>query len=222
MGDTVDFFPPIPAYDMEFAPYLALNRCNWSVQPDQAALLIYDMQQWYVDRYADPARLLGNIQRLRGAADAAGVPVIFAAADPVHNLAERGIARDLWGDGIGRVGDAGDGDGDMHTDLMPGPQDFIIRKRKYSAFFETGLEALLRRMNRSQIILCGNYAHHGCMTTTVDAYMRNFRVFFVADALGAFDVASHDMALRWVADTCGQIALSDAMVAGLADPPSAG
>jgi bifunctional isochorismate lyase/aryl carrier protein len=212
MAGQDGLFPPIAPYEMDFSVYSALNRCAWQVDPSQAVLLIYDMQRWYVERYADPARLVDNINRLRAVADASGMPTIFAAADPVHHLAERGIARDLWGEGIGHAGDATSNDHDMHPDLMPNPDDFIIRKRKYSAFFETDLEALLRRMNRSQIVLCGNYANHGCMTTTVDAYMRNFKVFFTADALGAFDAASHDMALRWVADVCGQVALTDWVV----------
>lgn len=215
MSTTDQHFPPIAAYDLDFASYLSLNRCDWRAVASDAVLFIYDMQKWYVDRYEDPRRLVDNINRLRTAADAAGMPTIFAAAQPVHNLAERGIARDLWGDGIGAVKDADASDEDMHPDLTPKANDFIIYKRKYSAFFQTDLELLLRRLNRNQIILCGNYANHGCMTTAVDAYMRNFKVFFVADALGAFDAEKHDMALRWVADTCGQIALTAPLVEAL-------
>ena len=213
MSSTKIHFPKIPDYELDFEAYLELNRCQWTVEPAATALLIYDMQTWYVNRYEDPSRLVGNIKRLKAAADAVGVPTIYAEADPVHNVAERGIARDLWGDGIGAVKDAKTKDDQIYGELAPGNTDFLIRKRKYSAFFETDLEHLLRRMNRNQIILCGNYANHGCMTTAVDAYMRNFKVFFMADALGAFDAAAHDMALRWVADTSGQVMLTEQAVA---------
>ena len=215
MPSTDRHFPKIPDYQLDFAAYLELNRCSWSVEPPEVALLVYDMQTWYVNRYENPSRLVGNIQSLKSAADAVFVPTIYAEADPVHNVAERGIARDLWGDGIGAVQDDLSGDDQIYSDLAPSNSDFLIRKRKYSAFFETELEALLRRMNRSQIILCGNYANHGCMTTAVDAYMRNFKVFFIADALGAFDAAAHDLALRWVADTCGQLMLTEQAIAQL-------
>lgn len=208
MSATEQHFPKIKPYELDYVSYLSLNRSSWKVEPSQVALLIYDMQTWYVGRYEDPTSLITNIQKLRSAVDAVEAPTIFAAADPVRHVAERGIARDLWGDGIGSVRDAESDDDEMYPDLRPTPNNFIIHKRKYSAFFNTELEALLRRMNRSQIILCGNYANHGCMVTAVEAYMRNFKVFFVADALGAFDAASHDLALRWVADTCGQIALT--------------
>lgn len=215
MSATEEHFPRIPNYELDFAAYRELNRCRWTVSPGDAALLIYDMQTWYVNRYENPSRLVGNIKRLKSAADKARVPTVYAVADPVHHVAERGIARDLWGEGIRAVKDAQSSGDRIYAELAPGEADFLIRKRKYSAFFETGLEALLRRMNRNQIILCGNYANHGCMTTAVDAYMRNFKVFFMADALGAFDAEAHDLALRWVADTCGQISLTEDVVAQL-------
>ncbi len=210
---TKRHFPSIPAYDLDYPSYLALNRCDWHVAPGDAVLLVYDMQKWYVDRYQDPSALIANIKALRRAAVGAGVPVVFACAEPVRHLAERGIAADLWGAGIGAAADGRPDDAEMHPELAPGDGDFIVRKRKYSAFFETDFEKLLRRINRSQIILCGNYANHGCTVTAVDAYMRNFKVFFVADALGAFDAASHDLALRYVADLCGQIALTETVIA---------
>lgn len=206
---TQDRFPKIAPYTLDYESYLALNRCAWSVDPSQAVLLIYDMQRWYVGRYENPEPLLTKIEAIRTAATRAGIPVIFAAAEPVRHVAERGIAADLWGPGIGSVTDARAEDEEMHPRLTPGRQDFIIRKRKYSAFFQTDLELLLRRLNRNQIILTGNYANHGCTVTAIDAYMRNFKVFFVADALGAFNAQSHDLALRYVADICGQIALAD-------------
>lgn len=211
-GRTEDKFPKIAPYKLDFDSFLKLNRCQWSVDPDQAVLLIYDMQTWYVDRYEEPDGLLTKIEVIRAAAERAGMPVIFAAADPVQHVAERGIAADLWGPGIGVVADARNEDDEMHPRLAPGPRDFIIRKRKYSAFFQTDLEALLRRLNRSQIVLTGNYANHGCTVTAIDAYMRNFKVFFVADALGAFDAASHEHALRTVADICGYLTLTDRVV----------
>ena len=206
-----DYFPPIPAYQMDFKSYLALNKCDWSIDVNQAVLLIYDMQNAYVDRYEDPRPLLGNINDLRLAARAAGVPVIYAAAAHVHDPSERGIAVDLWGPGIGHGQPEGSDYNEIHAAIRPDPDDIIVRKSKYSVFFKTDFEAKLADMNRTQIILCGNYANHGCLITAVDAYMRNIKVFFVADALGAFDAASHDMALRYVADVCGQITLTEKM-----------
>ena len=215
MGETENYFPPIPAYDVDHEAYLNLNKVDWSVDPKQAALLIYDMQKWYVERYGAPGDLIPNINALRTAARDAGMPVIFAVADPVHHVAERGIALDMWGPGIGAAKDAEKGDDDMHPDLTPDPQDFILPKRKYDAFFETDFEAMLRRMNRTQLVICGNYANHGCMVTAVAAYIRNFRVFYTSDALGALDFASHDMAMRWVADVCGKICLTKDVVADI-------
>ena len=209
---TGRFFPHIEPYEINAEDYLKLNKSKWTVSAAEAALLIYDMQNWYVDRYADPKPLLANIGRLREACTRAGMPVFFAAARKVRTLAERGIAYDLWGPGIGAVEDAEDEDDAFPSVLTPAPSDFVVPKRKYSAFYDTDFETLLRHTNRSQLIICGVYARHGCMITAVEAYMRNFKVFFVADALGDMSPEGHDMALRYVAEVCGQIAATDQII----------
>ena len=57
-----------------------------------------------------------------------------------------------------------------------------------------------------------SYLSPGALVTTVDAYMRNYKVFFMADAVGATSAEGHDMTLRWVAETSGQIALAGDVV----------
>ena len=103
----------------------------------------------------------------------------------------------------------------MHPVLAPGPHDFVVLKRNYSAFFKTSLDALPHGMNRPQLIMTGNDANHGCMVTAVDAYLRNLTVFFMADALGETGADGHDLALRWVAGTCSQIARTTDVVGPL-------
>lgn len=209
---TERYFPRIEPYEINAGDYLKFNKSKWTVSADEAALLIYDMQTWYVDRYDDPGSLLTNIGRLREACSRAGLPVFFAAAQKARTRAERGIAYDLWGPGIGKVSDAANGDDGFPPELTPGAGDSIIHKRKYSAFYETDFEEQLHRAGRTQLILCGIYAHHGCMVTAIDAYMRNFKVFFVGDAIGGLSWESHDLALRYVPEVCGQIAVTEQVI----------
>lgn len=209
---TSRYFPRIEPYEIDAGDYLLHNKSSWTVSADDAALLIYDMQTWYVNRYDNPSPLMNNVGRLRKACTQAGMPVFFAAAQKVRHVAERGIAYDLWGPGICAVSDAKDEDDGFPPELTPSDSDFVVHKRKYSAFYDTNFENLLRSTNRSQLILCGVYAHHGCMVTAIEAYMRNFKVFFVGDALGDLSWEGHDMALRYVPEVCGQIALTDQVI----------
>jgi len=91
---------------------------------------------WHANRYEDLVWLVCNVRCVRAAAEMAQVPVIFVVADPVHHVAERGIARDLWRDGIGAVKEASTADDEMHPDLSPGSCDFIVLKRTYNANFQ--------------------------------------------------------------------------------------
>lgn len=98
-------------------------------------------QRRHVKRCEDSVPLGRNVRCLRAAAEKAQVPAIFVVTDPVHHVAEQGIAGDLGRAGIGAVKAVGAADDEMHPDLSPGPCDCIVIKRTYTAFFKTDLKA---------------------------------------------------------------------------------
>ena len=52
--------------------------------------------------------------------------------------------------------------------VAPDAESCVIEKSRHSAFFKTSLEELLRKMNRDQVFVCGVFAHHGVMVSTID------------------------------------------------------
>lgn len=208
-NDTCDasksdnWFPAVEPYPLPGEQFLNLNKTDWSIEPKQTVLLVHDMQKFWVDRFVEPDVLIDNIRFLIQVCREYDVPIIYSVGEKVRNRAERGLALDLWGPGIGKVGGVKEEDADVISELMPMETDFIISKSKYSAFFDTELESKMRSMGRSQMIIAGVFAHHGCMATALDAYMRNMKVFFVADATADYTRKDHDMALAYVAETSG-------------------
>ncbi len=207
--------PKIATYPMPAAAAMPLNRVDWKPDPARAMLLIHDMQDYFLDFYDGAAApipaLLAQVKRLRDACDAARVPVLYTAQPAEQASAERGLLTDWWGPGVTaqphRAGIA-------HA-LAPRPQDTILVKWRYSAFVRSDLLARMREQGRDQLIVCGVYAHIGCLMTAADAFMNDIQPFLAGDALADFSAEQHAMALDYVSQRCGVVTSTDALVAAL-------
>lgn len=207
----------IAYYPLPGAEVLQWNKVNWTVDPQDTVLLIHDAQNHWVQMFADPTPWLNNLIRLRQACEAAGVPCIFTAARPSRNRAERGLAASMWGMGVGGLAAQGGAAGVVSA-LTPQATDFVVDKPKYSAFFDTQLEALMHRLGRRQMLITGVFGHHGVMLTAADAYMRNIQALLVTDAIADYSEQEHLMTLKYVAEVCGCLVPTETAVRAVQQP----
>jgi len=211
--------PRIPSYPMPTPDQLSPGPADWRPDPDRAALLIHDMQRYFVGFFppgrSPTAELVANLARVREAARAAGVPVIYSAQPGRVGRAERGLLHDLWGPGMSDE----PGTGDIIAELTPGPDDFVVTKHRYSAFFRTGLAALLAALGRDQLIVGGVFAHIGCLFTAGDAFSHDLETFLLADAVADFSLDDHLMALGYAARRCAVTVTTDQVRAALGGRP---
>jgi bifunctional isochorismate lyase / aryl carrier protein len=196
---------PIASYEIPSKDSWPPSRAPWQLDAARAALLVHDMQAYFLAPFqagsAPLEPLLGNVAALRKACAAAGVPVIFSAQPGDQTRGERGLLWDLWGPGIvSRPELSG-----LSEVCQPSRDDVMLPKRRYSAFHETDLRSLLRARGRDQLIICGVYAHIGCLATAIDGFMLGVQPFVVADATADFSLEDHRVALRQVARTCGVV-----------------
>jgi len=205
--------PSIAPYPLPAAGSLPANRVKWQIAPRRAVLLIHDMQDYFLRFYGadSPLRqgLVANIGRLRDWADENGVPVVYTAQPTEQSAADRALLNDMWGPGLTVADPALQR---VTPALAPRAHDTVLVKWRYSAFHRADLETRMRDWGRDQLVIAGVYAHIGCMTTALDAFMRDIRPFLVADALADFSEAEHRMALTYVAGRCG-VVLDTASVA---------
>jgi nicotinamidase-related amidase len=61
----------------------------------------------------------------------------------------------------------------------------VVIKHRYSAFYNTDLETVLRVQGIEQLVITGVMSNMCCESTARDAYFRDYRVFFLADATGS-------------------------------------
>ncbi len=135
--------------------------------------------------------------RARGlvtAARAAGIPVIFI--QEVHRSDLVDFGREL------------DGDEDVHcveglrsteiaaeeVDFRPG--DYFVPKRRYSAFYSTDLEILLKGLKVQTLVLTGGLTDVCVHYTFVDGHQGDYYCRVVEDCVGGSSRAAHDASLN--------------------------
>ncbi|MBG9794154.1 Isochorismatase [Paenibacillus dendritiformis] len=194
--------PSILSYPMPGESDLPANKAAWRPDPKRAVLLIHDMQQYFVDAFnADESpvpELLANIRKLRAQCAALGIPVVYSAQPGGQSPERRGLLSDFWGPGM----NDGPYQKKIVEALAPGEHDIVVTKWRYSAFQKTELLDILRQRGRDQLIVCGIYAHIGCLMTACEAFMQDVQPFFVADAVADFSADKHRMALAYAAERC--------------------
>lgn len=192
----------INPYPMPDGSQIPRAIVQWRLRPERAALLVHDMQRYFL-RFFPAGRsplteLTANTAKLLAAARASGMPVFYTAQPGGMSRRERGLLHDFWGPGMG----VSEADRGITDEVAPEDGDVVLTKWRYSAFFRSDLEQRLRRRGRDQLIVCGVYAHVGCLMTACDAYSRDIEPFLVADALADFSLDHHLMALRYATDRC--------------------
>lgn len=206
--------PVIEPYRMPSAADIAPDQARWRPDMDRAALLIHDMQQYFVDAFPagrEPVTdLVENITLLQDTARSLGMPVIYTAQPGGMTPAQRGLLHDFWGAGMGV-----DADRQIIAPLAPQPRDVVLTKWRYSAFHGTTLANVLHRYRRDQLVICGIYAHIGCLMTACDAFTRDVEAFLVADAVADFSLAYHLMGVDYAAQRCAVTAGTRAVVDSL-------
>jgi nicotinamidase-related amidase len=139
------------------------------------AVIVIDMLVDFVtgDLKLDRAKpLTPKIKRLVESARKHGIPVIYCndAHLPIdHEVVER------WG--LHAI--KGTRGAQAIPELKPASKDYTVEKRAYSGFFETGLDSLLRSLNKGEgvkaVILCGLHTHICVRHTVSDAFSEGTR-----------------------------------------------
>ena len=186
---------------------MRVDIVSFKIKPEEAALLVIDMQNDFVNEKGAGARLgsaLAKLVRENGVIEKTR-KVIEAARDaaiPVFHVAT--VYRQDGRDSVGRVTDTslkeptesskdlrqaveGTWGAEFVDELKPQKGDYVVIKKRSSAFYNTDLELLLRARDARLLIVTG-IATNACVYSTVrSALDRDFTVLVVTDATGTGD-----------------------------------
>jgi ureidoacrylate peracid hydrolase len=186
---------------------------------DATALLVVDMQNGFCHPDGSFASLdldismcnaaIAGCRTLVDLARSAGVPVVYTRYMYRPDYADGGVlVQDLL-PALAEVGSlaAGSWDAELVDELEVRPEDEVVDKARYSAFYGTSLEPYLTSLGVRNLVICGVTTNMCVETTARDASQRDYRVFVVRDATGELDRQRHEMALAtlgfgfgWVVD----------------------
>jgi nicotinamidase-related amidase len=89
-------------------------------------------------------------------------------------------------------------------ELKPTKKDFVVEKRTYSGFYETGLDPLLRSLYKGEgtktVILGGLHTNICVRHTAADAFFRGYKIIIAKDGVEAFTQKEHEEGLKYLKD----------------------
>jgi nicotinamidase-related amidase len=158
------------------------------------AVIVIDMIHDFVDGVLGSApaqKIVPNLRNFLETARTNGVPVIYANdahLDGIDNELK------LWGN----HGIKGTHGGNVVPELAPQTGDFVIEKRRYSAFFGTSLDLLLRELSVTNVILTGVATNICVQSTAMDAFFRNYAITIPRETTASFDPDAEKYALDYM------------------------
>jgi nicotinamidase-related amidase len=164
------------------------------------ALIVIDMLNDFVTgslRTERANHIIPNIKKLIAAAHKLRVPVIYVN-DAHLPIDEEVVTR--WGKHAIR----GTKGAQVIPELKPTKQDYVLEKRTYSSFYETGLDSLLRALHKGEgtqiLILTGLHTNICIRHTSADAFFRGYKILIPQDAVEALTQQDQQQGLKYLKD----------------------
>lgn len=157
------------------------------------------------------ANIVTAANELVGIARAAAAPIIWVRQEFEPDLSDAFLSMRKTGRRVTIKGTPGC---EILAELQRAEQDYVIVKKRYSAFFATELESLLQQLACTHIIICGVNTQACVRMTAIDAYQRDIPVIFATDAISSYDDEFHRESMRYLEQSIGH-SMSNREVEGL-------
>jgi biuret amidohydrolase len=169
-----------------------INQHQMELSKEKAALLVIDMQRFFLNPDSPTftcggLAILPTLKQLISSFREAGRPVIYTRHVHHPDHLDAGIM-EWWWEGMCLEGSP---ESEVHDDIAPLPNEKVILKHRYSAFYNTDLETVLRCLKIEDIVISGIMSNMCCESTARDAYYRDYKIFFLADGTGSIDEEMH-------------------------------
>jgi isochorismate hydrolase len=165
------------------------QKRDWAFDPGRAALLVLDLQEYFLDpgshaHVPSGPAIIPGVNALVRAFRGSKRPVFITRH--LNTPGDAGLMAAWWKDLITEENPLSVLAPELDASGLP-----VIRKTRYDAFFGTDLEAALHSRRAGQVVVCGVLAHLCCETTARSAFMHGFEPFFAVDGTADYNQAFH-------------------------------
>lgn len=176
---------------------VSYNTHKMTLDVPHSALLVIDMQNFFLDPKSPTfteggLAILPNVKKLISAFRKRKRPVIYTTHEHKSMEMDGGILG-WWWEGMCMEGTK---DAEIHKEIAPLSREKIVKKHRYSAFYNTDLEIVLRCLGIKDLVISGIMTNLCCESTARDAYFRDFKVFFLLDGTGTVNEDLHLSSLK--------------------------
>ena len=169
------------------------------MEGSKTAILVVDMLNDFVTGALKCDRGLAIVPKtakLLEGARKAGVPVIFCNDAHIKGIDHE---LELWGDHA----IAGTKGAEVIPELGLCEKDYVVPKRRYSGFFHTDLDLLLKELGVETVVMTGLHAHLCVRHTSADAYQLGYRIIAATDAMDSFTEEDYTYGIRYLKEYYG-------------------
>ena len=158
------------------------------IDPQSAALIMIDMQQGFIDErsplcIAGARETIPACARVLDAARTMGSLIVHIRRAYRTDGSDIEACRfDAWAAGGKPLSEAWPETLSAPAKLVPAEGETVIVKPRFSAFFGTGLDLMLRRMRIATVVLIGTTTPNCIRSTCYDALSLGYNVVVVQDA----------------------------------------
>ena len=162
------------------------------IDPSKTAMIVVDMQNDFVAPGApmqSPAGLamVPHLQRALACCRESGIPVIYTAHVHRPDGCDLGLLGHAPPIARGDALVAGSAGAAIFPEIAPRDDEIVIPKHRFSAFYGTDLEIILRGLGVTTVVITGVTTENCCHATARDAFFRDFQVVFLSDATATGD-----------------------------------
>jgi len=160
----------------------------------KVAVVVVDMVNDFVTgtlKCESAVKVVPNIRRLLDFARKKGVPIIYVNDAHLPGIDEE---FEIWPEHA-VVGTRG---AEVVEELKPVMGDYVVQKRRYSAFFGTYLDLLLRELEVDTLVLVGLVTNVCIQNTAGDAFFRGYRVIVPKDCVETVDEEAQKAGIEYM------------------------